>query len=122
MELRERVSFLVLENQAAVTTPISFELSRGARTAQEAEHLKMRLDSLHPFPFTETDWLEAALWAMGLARKGVNVKSMDVLIAYKAHRHGLTLLHMDKDFDRIAKAARIKVESWAGRIAALRKQ
>lgn len=116
--LRDRLSFLVLENQAAVTEPIGFELLCGARSAQEADRLRTRLDSLHVFPFTEHDWVEAGLWAVALARKGVNAKSMDILISYKARRHQLALLHADTDFDRIARAAHRKVESWVDRIAA----
>jgi predicted nucleic acid-binding protein len=106
---------LVLENQAAVSTPIRFELLRGARTTQQAQQLATRLDALHFFPLSETDWIEAALWARGLSESGVSAKSMDILIAFKAERHDLTLLHMDRDFDRIARTKKIKVESWVGK-------
>lgn len=107
---------LVLDNQAATTPPILFEILRGVRTPKEAEHLKHRLRSLQVLPFLETDWSEAAEWGARLARKGVSAKSMDLLIAFKALQNGLTLLHADRDFDRLADRSSLKVESWAGRI------
>ena len=114
--LRDRVASLVLDNQAVTTPPVVFEILRGTRTLQEAESLKQRLRSLHNLPFLEPDWSEAAEWGVRLARKGVSVKSMDLMIAYKALQNGLTLLHADKDFDRIVLRSALKVESWAGRV------
>ena len=116
--LRNRVVALVLENQAATTPPVLFEILRGARTLQEAETLEHRLRSLHVLPFLEADWSEAAEWGARLARKGVSAKSMDILIAFKTLQNGLTLLHADRDFDRLAQHSDLKVESWAGRIQA----
>lgn len=114
--LRDRVVSLVLDNQAATTPVIIFEIMRGTRTLQEAERIKHRLKSLHVLPFLEADWSEAAEWGARLARKGVSAKSMDILISFKAVQHGLTLLHADKDFDRMSKRSTLKVESWANRI------
>ena len=114
--LRDRIAALVLENQAATTPPILFELLRGARTLQEAESLKRRLQSLHVLPFLESDWTQSAEWSARLARKGVSTKSMDILIAFKASQNGLFLLHADRDFDRIAQHSSLQVESWASRI------
>jgi predicted nucleic acid-binding protein len=114
--LRDRVAALVLENQAATTPPILFEILRGARTLHEAESLKQRLRSLHVLPFLEADWSESAEWGARLSRKGVSTKSMDILIAFKAAQQGLILLHADRDFDRMARHATLQVESWADRI------
>jgi predicted nucleic acid-binding protein len=110
--LRGRVTELVLNNQAATAPPILFEILRGARTLREAETLRSRLSSLHMVPFAEPDWSEAAEWGSQVARKGVTVKSMDLLIAFVARKHGLSLLHADADFDRVAKKVHLKVESW----------
>jgi predicted nucleic acid-binding protein len=110
--LRDRVTELVLDNQAATAPPVMFEIMRGARTLREAETLRSRLSSLHVFPFAEPDWTEAAEWGSQIARKGLTVKSMDLLIAFVARKHGLSLLHADADFDRLAKKVHLKVESW----------
>jgi predicted nucleic acid-binding protein len=115
-ELRDRVALLVLENRAVTCAPVIFEILRGARTLREAELLKKRLLSLHVLPFKEIDWSNAAAWSAGLARKGIATKSMDLLIAYQAWRNDLTLLHADKDFDRIAQGTTLKVESWVSRL------
>jgi predicted nucleic acid-binding protein len=115
-ELRDRVALLVLENQAITCAPVIFEILRGARTVHEAELLKKRLLSLHVLPFREIDWSSAAAWSARLTRKGISTKSMDLLIAYQAWRNDLTLLHADKDFDRIAKGSNLKVESWVSHL------
>jgi predicted nucleic acid-binding protein len=114
--LRDRVASLVLDNQAATTPPVLFEVLRGSRTLTEAETLKSRLRSLHVLPLLEPDWSEAAQWSAAMARKGYNGKSMDLLIAFKALQAGCVLLHADRDFDRIARASKLRVESWAARV------
>jgi predicted nucleic acid-binding protein len=112
-ELRERVRELVLDNQAAITPPIFFELLRGARTLSEAEALKTHLRSLHMLPYLDMDWGDSASWAARLARRGLTGKSIDLLIAFKAQQQGAILLHADHDFDRLAKVATsLHVESW----------
>lgn len=116
VELRERVKTLVLENQVATTPPVIFEILRGARTLTEAETLKSRLRSLHVLPYFEPDWNEAAQWSATLARRGLNVKSMDLLIAFKALQTGCVVLHADRDFDRIAQTSNLRVESWVTRV------
>jgi predicted nucleic acid-binding protein len=114
-ELRDRVTLLVLENKAVTCAPVIFEILRGTRTLHEAKLLKQRLLSLHVLPFREIDWSSAAAWSARLARKGISTKSMDILIAYQTWRNDLTLLHTDKDFDRIAQGTNLKVESWVSR-------
>lgn len=114
--LAERVAQLVLDNQAVTTLPVIFEILRGARTLKEADTLKLRLSSLHVIPYLEPDWNAAAEWGARMARKGHTAKSMDLLIAYKALQHGLTLLHADRDFDRMAKVSPLRVESWIARV------
>jgi predicted nucleic acid-binding protein len=94
-----------------------FEILRGARTLTEAETLKSRLRSLHVLPLLEPDWSEAAQWSAAMARKGLTGKSLDLLIAFKSLQAGCTLLHADRDFDRIARVSKLNVESWAGRIS-----
>src|SRR5262245_17696241 len=82
--LRERVTALVIENHAATAPPVIFEILRGTRNLREREILRSRLSSLHFLPFAEPDWTEAAEWGTRLARSGLTVKSMDLLIAFIA--------------------------------------
>lgn len=99
------------ENLAAITSPILFELLQRTRSGEEFNRLHQHLASLHQFPVTEADWLKAAQWAHRLRSRGVKAKTVDFLIAYKAMRHRLILLHADRDFDRIARFVPLKAES-----------
>ncbi len=101
--IRDRVTYLVEQNLAAITSPIFFELLSGVRSDGDSARLGVYLSTLHPFPFLIEDWIEAARWTSGIRKKGVKAKTVDALIAYKALKHGLTLLHADRDLDRIAK-------------------
>ena len=113
--IRERITQLMEQDRAAITSPIQFELLQGCRTGEEFRRLQERLSGLHPFPMTESDWLKAAQWAQRLRSRGAQAKTVDFLIAYKAMRHRLTLLHADRDFDRIARWVPLKIESYVGR-------
>jgi predicted nucleic acid-binding protein len=116
--IRKRITHLVQQDRAAITSPILFELLQGVQSGEEFRRLQEHLSSLHPFPVTEGDWLKAAQWAQRLRSRGVQAKTMDFLIAYKAMKHRLVLLHADRDFDRMAHWLPIKVESclrWTSR-------
>ncbi|MBI3615599.1 MAG: PIN domain-containing protein [Candidatus Omnitrophica bacterium] len=114
--VRERVADLLQRDLAAVTSPILFELLQGARSGDQFRQMHQHLSSLHQFPVTEADWLKAAQWAHRLRSRGVTAKTVDFLIAYKAMRHKLTLLHADGDFDRLARVVPLKVESFVRRV------
>lgn len=109
--IRERITQLVEQDRAAITSPILFELLQGTRTGEEFRRLQAHVSGLHPFPLTESDWLKAAQWAQRLRSRGIQAKTMDFLIAYKAMRHRLVLLHADRDFERIARLMPVKTES-----------
>jgi predicted nucleic acid-binding protein len=110
-EIRERIVELTKKNLAGITSPILFELLQGARSGQEYHRLLRHFLSLHQFPVTASDWLKAAQWAQRLRARGLKAKTVDFLIAYKAMRHRLVLLHADADFDRMARFVPLKVES-----------
>lgn len=112
VKIRERLEYLVEQNLAAVTSPILFELLSGVANSSDTQRLKVHLSSLHPFPFLTEEWIDAAEWIQSLRKKGMKVKSMDGLIAFKAIKHGLTVLHADADLDRLAKKCDIKIESY----------
>lgn len=110
--IRKRIEGLVEENLAAITSPIAFELLSGTRSEEDAKRLWDYLSSLHPFPFSAEEWTDAAIWTSLLRKQGSKVKTVDALIAYKATKHNLTLLHTDRDLDRIAQKCSLKVESY----------
>jgi len=110
-EIRERIRELILQDRAAVTSPVLFELLQGARTGEEFRRFHQHLSGLHQFPVTESDWLKGAQWAHRLRSMGLRAKTLDFLIAYKAMRHRLILLHADRYFYRMATRVPLKLES-----------
>lgn len=55
------------------------------------------------------DYIEAAALRNSCRRAGVQVGTIDALIAHLCVRHGLTLLSTDRDFENIAKHTELKV-------------
>lgn len=84
LAIRERVQSLVIQNKAAITSPVLFELLSGARSQEDYLSLRVNLLSLHPFPLTANDWVEAAAWTRKLRLKDLSIKTVDALIAYQA--------------------------------------
>ncbi len=110
--VRARVKELVENNLAAITSPIFFELVSSEKSQAHSTLLAAHLSALHPFPMLPQEWAEAAEWTRGHRQKGHKLKTVDALIAYKAHKHHLTLVHADADMDRIATHANLVVESY----------
>jgi len=111
-EIQARVEELVENNLAAITSPIFFELVSSERSQAHSALLAAHLSALHPFPLLPHEWVEAAEWTRELRQKGHKLKTVDALIAYKAKKHHLTLVHVDADMDRIAAHCKVEVESY----------
>ncbi len=114
--VRERITVLLQQDLAAITSPILFELLQGTRSGEQFRQMHQHFSSLHQFPVTEADWLKGAQWAHRLRLSGITAKTVDFLIAYKAMRHKLTLLHADADFDRLARVVPLRVESFVRQV------
>lgn len=71
-------------------------------------------ESLVAFPMVDGDlpldrWLQAAQLYRAARRAGVTVRStLDCLIAASAIRHGLGVLHVDRDFDELARVTALQ--------------
>ncbi len=111
-EIRDRIVDLLRQDRAAITSPVLFEVLQGTRSGEEFSRFSQHFSSLHQFPVKESDWLKAAQWVQRLRSRGIHAKTVDFLIAYKAMRHRLVLMHADRDFDRIARFVSLKVESY----------
>jgi predicted nucleic acid-binding protein len=111
-EIRARIEELVANNLAAITSPIFFELVSSEKSPAHSALLAAHLSALHPFPLLPHEWVEAAEWTREHRLKGHKLKTIDALIAYKAHKHHLTLVHADADMDRIASHSKVEVESY----------
>ena len=55
------------------------------------------------------DHIEAATLRNTCRRRGIQVGTIDALIAQLCVRHGLTILSTDRDFENIARHTRLKV-------------
>lgn len=97
-----RIADLSANGQIVVCMPVLLEILVGARNLQE--WIRMRA-SLASVPQAELTDPMAAVELHGLlAQRGQHrTPVVDVIVAATAAEHGLTILHYDRDFDRLAK-------------------
>jgi predicted nucleic acid-binding protein len=87
------------------------EMLQGARDEAEWELLEDYLSTQYYLEASENTWREAARIYFELRRKGVTINSpVDCCIAQIAMEHGAFLLHLDKDFEKIARVRPLKQE------------
>ena len=85
------------------------EMLQGARNQREWELLDDYLSTQYYLEVSENTWREAARIYFDLRRKGVTINSpVDCCIAQIAMEHGVFLLHLDKDFEKIARIRPLK--------------
>ncbi len=97
--IRERIPFGINEF-------IYQELLQGTKDVQEFKLLKSYLDTqrFYPLPNEKTPYAEAAKRYFLCRREGYTIRSsIDMLIVQTCISHKLSLLHNDKDFEKIAK-------------------
>jgi predicted nucleic acid-binding protein len=83
---------------------IDFEILYSARTGSEHDHFRAQRAAFEYFPMTD-EIAQRAVEVQGLLAKRAQHRSVsipDLLIASTAERYGLTVLHYDGDYDRIA--------------------
>lgn len=99
---RDEVATAIVERQVHACLPFLLEAGYSARGSADHADLMRTLRSL-PFAAIDEATEERALQLQGdLAQCGHHrMPPVDVLIAAIAERHGLTVLHCDKDFDVI---------------------
>lgn len=101
----KRVTDVVDPHEAAVCGPVLYEVLRGARPSAYWP-LQDRLYSAHmlddPMPMERYDY--AASVYSTLRARGVTIGSpLDCIIAAVAMSNSAELLHMDRDYDQIAR-------------------
>ena len=103
--------------EAVVTClPVLQEVLQGFR---DERAFRVARDAMLAFPIVEapleTAAFEEAVDLFRLARRaGVTVRSsVDCLIAVRAVRNGLTVLHHDRDFDQLARIAPLRARNIA---------
>jgi predicted nucleic acid-binding protein len=92
------------DDDIALCGPIITELRRGFKSSAERSKIIPLLLACHQLPQPASLWNEAGDLGFALARKGVTVKSLDLLIAAIALTSGVPILTLDRDFRWIARA------------------
>jgi predicted nucleic acid-binding protein len=106
-ELRHAFDVAVVDGEIATCDMVRLELLYSARNASEFGELRDELAALPDCPLGKEQW-DRALWVyeqlatLGGAHQR-SVKHPDLLIAAAAEMAGLTILHYDEDYDRIAE-------------------
>ena len=109
--IKERIDKILSENDVAINGIIELELLGGAKTEQEYNRLKSRLDALYYIEATKSLWDSSSCLAFDLKRNGVNMPYTDIFIAASVIKEKAVLVHADSHFDIIAKHSSIKSES-----------
>lgn len=90
--------------ERVIAAPTALEILIGARNAAHWKTLRAHLDLWTWADIRAEDWAEAARIFCDLRRRGVTPRSLiDCCIAQAAIARGATLLHCDRDFERIAE-------------------
>ena len=109
--VKKRVSELLEENRVAITPIITLEILGGARTEEEFNRLKSRLDALHQILLGKSEWEEATRIAFRLRRQGKAIPYTDILIGTAAIQAQALLLHADQHFGMMAESTVLLQES-----------
>jgi predicted nucleic acid-binding protein len=83
---------------------VILEIRRRLRSRAERTRVLPLLHGCHLLEQPPRLWEEAGELGWLLGRKGMHVKSLDLLIAAYALAHGVPLLARDADFDRMRRA------------------
>lgn len=106
-EARRAFAAALADDEVAVTEPILIEYLNGARNLVEYEKVRGRLSALKVVATTAADWQRALDVHRRLAGSGAghqrSVRLVDLIIAAVAERVGYAVVHVDEDYERIAR-------------------
>lgn len=105
----ERLADHIRSGELGLCTVTALEVLYSARNSADYER---DLDRLRSMPWRDlSDPLSAVELQLRLARRGWHRTPVpDVIVAATAAEHGLTVLHYDSDYERLADAAGIEHE------------
>jgi predicted nucleic acid-binding protein len=106
-ELRHAFDTALVDGEVATCDMVRLELLYSARNPTDFAEIREELAALPDCPIEKDQW-ERALWVYeqlsvqgGASQR--SVKHPDLLIAAAAEAAGVTVLHYDVDYDRIAQ-------------------
>jgi predicted nucleic acid-binding protein len=91
-------------HEVALCGPVETELRRGLLNTRERKQVLPLLQGCHWLDTPSNLWVEAGELGYALRRRGVTVKTFDLLIATYALTYNLPLLTSDADFEKIREA------------------
>lgn len=97
-----RLKNILVEERAAVTGIISLELQRGAAGETELKFLGRFLAAIDYVLTKEESYKNAGLMGYNLSNKGINIGTVDLLIAQIAIENNIPLYTLDRHFKEIA--------------------
>lgn len=95
---------LLESNEVALCGPVVTELRRGLRSPAERARLLPLLTGCHLLSDPPALWEEAGDLGYALGRRGLTVKTIDLLVATYALSHGVGLLTTVSDFEHMRRA------------------
>jgi len=102
-QIKEQLKKLLDNHAVATAGPIVFELLQGCRSAKERRTLREHIEGLHWLVTEDQHWFQAGEMANDLRQQGITVSAMDALIATPAQTYCCQLMHLDQDYEYIAK-------------------
>ncbi len=102
-----RITPLLVGGDVATCSVVELEILFSAKTHADLVATRARRRALPQLAIIQADFDRAIAVLEGLARSGHHRAAgiPDLLIAAIAERHGLAVLHYDKDFDLISKVS-----------------
>lgn len=95
------------DDEVAITEPILLEYLNGARNVPEYDAFDTRLRAAHLLETTPADWIRALDVHRQLAATGAGhqrtVHLVDLIVAAVGERAGYPIVHIDEDYERIAR-------------------
>ncbi len=101
--LKEHLSKLLDDNTVATAGPVALELLQGCRSTKERRTLQEQLEGVHWLETKDHHWFQAGKLSNDLRQKGITVSAIDALIAILAQTYNCQLMHLDQDYQHIAK-------------------
>ena len=98
--LADLVDQAIEDDEATLCRPVTAELRRGLSSTGRAKALQL-MRGCHSLPDPPDLWEEAGDLGYLLGRRGVTVKTLDLLIAAIALAHDIPILTRDSDFAHI---------------------
>jgi predicted nucleic acid-binding protein len=100
-----------LESETPVLTTglVLQELLQGFAGPKSREAILTRFAAIPMINPDREDHIEAAELRTRCRRRGLQVGTIDALLAQLCLRHGLTMLTVDRDFERIASLSELRV-------------